>query len=69
MTVDDGREYLSHDHPAFLFGQSDVAAEIVEKLALHAQLEDEKDVGWALKVLDQLDDVGVTTDKPEIDTQ
>ena len=69
VTVDDGREDLSHDHPALLFGQSDVSAEIVEQLALHAQLEDEEDVGRTLEVFDQLDDIGVTTDEPEIDNK
>ena len=63
MAVNDRREDLSHDHPAFLLRQPDVPAQVVEELALLAKLEHQEDVGRALKVLDEVDDVGMATDK------
>jgi hypothetical protein len=37
--MDDGGEDLSHDHAAFLLRQSNVPAEVVEKLALVSTLK------------------------------
>ena len=65
MTVNDRRENLSHDHPAFLLRQPDIPAKVVEQLSLHAELEHEEDVSLTLEIFDQLDDVRVATDKPE----
>ena len=60
----DSQEDLSHDHPAFLFRQPDVLAEVVEELSLPAKLEHQEDVGRALEVLNQVDDVVMPTYKP-----
>ena len=60
----DSQEDLSHDHPAFLFRQPDVLAEVVEELSLPAELEHQEDVGRALEVLHQVDDVVMPTYKP-----
>ena len=62
----DCQEHLSHDHSAFLLRQSDIPAEVVEELALPAKLEHQEDVGRTLEELDQVDDVGMATDKPRV---
>ena len=63
MAMNDSREDLSHDHSAFLLRQPDVPAQVVEELSLLAQLEHQEDVGRALEVLDQVDDVGMASNK------
>ena len=63
VAMNDSREDLSHDHPAFLLRQPDVPAQVVEELSLLAQLEHQEDVGRALEVLDQVDDVGMASNK------
>lgn len=65
MAMNDSREDLSHDHPAFLLRQPHVPAQVVEELALLAELEHQEDVSWAFEVLDQVDDVGMAADKSE----